>query len=73
VQYTRVGRSADARAEFQKALDLGPPSAPIYVDLAFTSLVLHEYRDAETFARKALELDPPNSYAQQALQFASQH
>lgn len=73
VQYTRVGRSADARTEFQKALDLGPPSAPIYVDLAFTSLVLHEYRDAETFARKALELDPPNSYAQQALQFASQH
>ena len=33
----------------------------------------HEYRDAETFARKALGLDPPNSYAQQALQFASQH
>jgi hypothetical protein len=71
VEYTRVGRSADARAEFQKALDLGPPAAPLYVDLAFTSLALRQYRDAETFARRALELDPANSYAQRALQFAT--
>jgi Tetratricopeptide repeat len=73
VAYSRVGRSADARAEFQKALNLGPPAAPIYVDLAFTSLALGEHLDAETFARKALELDPANSYAQQALQFATSH
>jgi tetratricopeptide (TPR) repeat protein len=73
VAYTRVGRNADARAEFQKALDLGPPAAPLYVDLAFTSLVLRQYSDAESYARKALELDPANSYAQQALRFASSH
>ena len=40
VQYARVGRTADARAEFQKALDIGPPAAPIYADLALTSLAL---------------------------------
>jgi tetratricopeptide (TPR) repeat protein len=72
VQYARVGRSADARAEFQRALDIGPPMAPIYADLAFTSLALRQYREAEAFAHKALEMDPANSGAQRALQYASQ-
>ncbi len=36
-RYARAGRSAEARAEFQKALDIGPPVAPIYADLALIS------------------------------------
>jgi tetratricopeptide (TPR) repeat protein len=73
VEYTRVGRIVDARAQFQKALEIGPPAAPIYIDLALTSMALHDYREALAFARKALELDPANGNAQKALQFASQH
>jgi tetratricopeptide (TPR) repeat protein len=70
VEYTRVGRTADARAEFQRALDIGPPAVPICIDLALTSLALHQNREAEAFARKALQLDPDNAGALRALKFA---
>jgi tetratricopeptide (TPR) repeat protein len=73
VQYARIGRTADARSEFQKALDIGPPVAPIFTDLALTSVFLKQYREAEAFARKALELDPLNRSAQLALQSALSH
>ncbi len=73
MQYARLGRTADARAEFQKALDIGPPAAPIYADLALTSLALRRYLEAQTFAQKALDLDPANMAAQQALGYASAH
>ncbi|MGB6945296.1 MAG: hypothetical protein WBE37_23055 [Bryobacteraceae bacterium] len=72
-EYARVGRIADARAEFQKALDIGPPVSPIYADLALISLALHQNREAEQFARKALELDAANPTAQKVLKAASQH
>jgi len=71
--YARTGRMADARAEFQKALDIGPPWAPIYADLALASVALHQYREAETFAHKALKMESTNRGAKLALQFASQH
>jgi tetratricopeptide (TPR) repeat protein len=73
VQYARMGRSGDARAEFQKSLDIGPPASPIFADLALISLASHQYREAETFARKALELDPANRGARRVLQYAAQH
>jgi len=73
VQFTRLGRNADARAEFQKAVDIGPPAAPIYSDLAVVSLALHQSQDADHYAHKALELDPENSAALNVLQFASTH
>ncbi len=73
VEYARAGRTADARAEFQKALDIGPPVAPVYADLALTSQALREYREAESFARKALELDPANSLAQRVLNYVQAH
>lgn len=72
-EYARAGRIADARAEFQKALDIGPPVSPIYADLALTSLALHQNREAEEFARKALELDPANAGAQKVLESALTH
>lgn len=73
VDYARIGRIADAHTEFQRALDIGPPAAPIYADLALSSVALHQFREAEAFARKALELDPGNSGAQRTLQFALSH
>ena len=72
VQYARVRRYSDARAEFQKSLDIGPPASPIYMDLALISLTSRQYREAETFSRKALELDPANRGAQRVLMYASQ-
>jgi tetratricopeptide (TPR) repeat protein len=73
VMYARAGRGAEARAEFQKALDIGPPAAPIYNDLALISLNSHQYHDAEYFARQALALDPANGSAQAVLKMALTH
>lgn len=72
VLYARAGRTVDAKAQFQKALDIGPPAAPVYADLALTFLALQQYRDAETSARKALELDSANTAAQRVLKYTSQ-
>ncbi len=73
VDFARTGRDAEARAEFQKALDIGPPAAPIYVDLALISIASEQYREAEAFARKALELEPTNGGAQRVLEHALTH
>jgi tetratricopeptide (TPR) repeat protein len=71
VLYVRLGRTADARAEFQKALDIGPPIAPLYVDLALASSALGDYPAAETFAHKAQELDSRDATAQRVLDFVN--
>jgi tetratricopeptide (TPR) repeat protein len=73
VMYARVGRDAEARTEFQKALDVGPPAAPIYNDLALISLNFHQFHDAEDFARQALALDPGNGSARAVLKMALTH
>jgi tetratricopeptide (TPR) repeat protein len=73
VQYARLGRGNDARAEFQKAIDIGPPIAPAYADMALVSLTLHLSQEADTFAHKALELDPDNRTAQTVLQYTPTH
>ena len=73
VLYVRLGRTADARAEFQKALDIGPPAAPLYADLALVSAALRQFPDAESFAHKALKLDPANSTAQVVLEHLPGH
>jgi tetratricopeptide (TPR) repeat protein len=73
VQYARVGRGNDARAEFRKAIDIGPPIAPAYADMALVSLSLNLSQEADTFAHKALELDPENRTAQKVLQYMPTH
>ena len=73
VLYARTGRITDARAQFQKALDIGPPDAMIYEDLAVTSLTLHQAQEAATFARKALEFSPPDSHAKLAQDHSLTH
>lgn len=72
-EYARTGRIADARAEFQKALDIGPPVSAVYADLALISVALHRNLEAEEFARKALELDAVNPTARKVLEAVSQH
>lgn len=73
VQFAHLGRIADAHAEFEKALDIGPPAAAIYGNLALTSLGLRQPQEASTFAHKALELDPENSVAQLVLKNLPTH
>jgi tetratricopeptide (TPR) repeat protein len=71
--YGRLGRIDEARAQFQKALEIGPPAAPIYLNLALISLDAQEYADAQNWAAKALELEPRNELAQRARETALKH
>lgn len=63
-QYAHTGRIADALAEFRHALEIGPPDAIIYSNLAWAHLALRQPIEAEAFARKAVALDPSNAKAQ---------
>jgi tetratricopeptide (TPR) repeat protein len=73
VQYASLGRVADARSQFEKALEVGPPAAQIYVDLALTSLYAKHYQEAMEEAQKALDLDKTDGTARRVLQWASNH
>jgi tetratricopeptide (TPR) repeat protein len=73
VEYARSGRTVDARAEFDKALEIGPPAAPIYADLALLCAATKQLAEAEKFARKALELDPANTTGKRVLEYALTH
>lgn len=73
VQYARAGRLAEALAQFHFALDIGPPNALIYSNLALALLTLKQFRDGEEFARKAVALDPENAIARKLLRDAVAH
>jgi hypothetical protein len=73
VQYARVGRLAEALAQFHFALDIGPVNALIYSNLALALLTLKQFRDGEEFARKAVALEPENAIAQKLLRYAMAH
>jgi tetratricopeptide (TPR) repeat protein len=73
VQYARAGRLAEALAQFHFALDIGPPNALIYSNLALALLTLKQFRDGEEFARKAVALEPENAIAQKLLRYAVAH
>jgi hypothetical protein len=73
VQYAHAGRLAEALAQFHFALDIGPPNALIYSNLALALLTLKQFRDGEGFARKAVALDPENAIAQKLLRYAVAH
>lgn len=67
VQYARVKRFQDAQAEFRRALEIGPPVFPIYVNLALSAVAIGNAREAADFAKKTLELDPHNGVAKEIL------
>jgi Tfp pilus assembly protein PilF len=73
VQYARAGRLAEALAQFHFALDIGPPNALLYSNIALAPLTLKQFRDGEEFARKALALEPSNALAQRLLRYAAAH
>jgi tetratricopeptide (TPR) repeat protein len=73
VEYARVGRLDEARVQFQKALDIGPPLSSIYFDLALADLQSRDFRGAEKQARKALELAPEHQGAKDVLDYALSH
>jgi len=63
VQYLRTDRYQEAAAQFQQALDIGPPDPMLYVNLACAHFLMRDYLRGEDAARKALALDPKNSKA----------
>jgi tetratricopeptide (TPR) repeat protein len=73
VQYARAGRLAEALGQFHVALDIGPPDALIYSNLALALLTLKQFQDGEEFARKAVALEPENAIAQKLLRYALAH
>ena len=58
MQYLRADRNQDAVVQFQQALELGPPDAMLYVNLACAQFLMRDYTRGEGSARKALALDP---------------
>jgi len=62
--YAHTGRTVDALAQFQRALDIGPPDAIIYSNLAWAHWALHHPAEAADFARRAVAMDPSNTKAQ---------
>jgi Tfp pilus assembly protein PilF len=57
VAYIRLGRIAEAREEFEKAIASGPPSALLHANLSYTLFALGRWQEAEQAARRALALD----------------
>jgi TolB-like protein len=63
---TPIGRHDEAIAELKRALRLDPASSIINATLAWAHLLARRYSEANTLARKALDLDPgfaPTWYA----------
>jgi tetratricopeptide (TPR) repeat protein len=61
--YAHAGRRAEAMEQFQKALEIGPPDAIIYANLAWGNLAARDFADGEDWARKAVALDGRNAKA----------
>ena len=72
MQYAQAKRYSEARAEFQKALEIGPPAVPIYLNLGLSSAVMGHWEEARALALQALKLDSGNAVARQLLQYASE-
>lgn len=70
VEYARAGRIEDALKEFREALDIGPPAAVIYTNLAVALLAIRRFQEARAAISKALTLDSANSAAGRLLGYA---
>jgi tetratricopeptide (TPR) repeat protein len=60
VQYLRADRYQEAAAQFQQALEVGPPDPLLYVNLGCAHFLMRDYVRGEDAVRKALALDPKN-------------
>jgi len=61
----------EARAEFQRALEIGPPVAQIYLNLGLSAAATGNRDEAAALARKSLELDAANATARDLLRYAT--
>jgi TolB-like protein/class 3 adenylate cyclase len=61
--FSRLGRFAEARAAFEKALDLDPLSALALSDMAELHKLLGRWDQAEAYYKRALQLAPESAYA----------
>ena len=53
-----AGRVDEAKQEMQRALEIDPMSANFLADLGQIHYFAHEYKEAESYCRKALEIAP---------------
>src|SRR5262249_21722154 len=58
-----TGRVDEAKREMQRALEIDPMSANFLADLGQMYFFAHNYGEAETYCRKALEVAPDFSFA----------
>jgi tetratricopeptide (TPR) repeat protein len=63
VAYYRLRRLADARSEFDRALQLDPDLEAAYLGLGVVAFEQSQFRRAETAFQHAVELDPQDAVA----------
>jgi len=64
-----TGRMDEAKQEMRRALEIDPMSANFLADLGQMHYFAHEYEDAESYCRKALEIAPDFLFAHEYLGF----
>lgn len=64
-----TGRVDEAKQEMRRALEIDPMSANFLTDLGQMYYFAHEYGEAETYCRKALEIAPDFIFAHEYLGF----
>ncbi len=64
-----TGRVDEAKQEMRRALEIDPMSANFLADLGQMHYFAHEYEDAESYCRKALEIAPDFIFAHEYLGF----
>ncbi len=57
VQYIHLKRYPEALEQFQKALEIGPPSAMLYANRAYALIAVNRFADAELSARQAVSMN----------------
>lgn len=62
-----LGRNADAKDAMKRALAIDPRSHNFLVDLGQIYYFNREYQEAESYCRRALELDPDFAFAHECL------
>jgi DNA-binding winged helix-turn-helix (wHTH) protein/TolB-like protein/Tfp pilus assembly protein PilF len=63
------GRNDEAKAEIHRALEINPVSHNFLADLGQIHYFAHEYREAETYCKKALEIYPNFVFAHTYLHY----
>ena len=60
IAFHDAGEYQKAIAEYEKALEIDPESSLLHYEIAFSYFSMEEYKEAEKYSRKAIELDDKN-------------